>query len=631
MILRRVSVERYGCFGTSDFEFRRGLNLISGSNDSGKSLLLKVLPAVLLGVPHGVRLRSWGDSLSCRGTLLFEEGVRQVRIQRDLESDLVRLEERSGDGKWQERFCGPVPAGGASPPRQQYFSHLRRLFGVGGETLLHCLLDPAARQSLCDDDGRLADGLFVDSDQPSAAEVSADDQDRRRQEIAALEAEIEADSEQYQQGEEYLIWIRRRWEKDAAAPGQAKKKTVEKTEKQKDSSSKEQQRDELARQLTRFGVPLRLPADLDKLFATAEGLRQELAGLQLELTPLQRNRQGVKLPGVIWPLLLTLAAAVPPALVFWLKAPWMIAAVAGALTLLVLSWGIFLVRRGKAKGIIANFDEQIAKVELRRADALARQEELAERFAAYDLPSVPVEMVKLQQLCQRHAGLIQLYQMLCGQLGGGAAPVAAVPVESDDGHLRPEDLPDAEAKLAALGASLRQREERLRALKAGAPLTSAPPALPADALQRQKLLLQVVCQHLDRLTAGRYRELRLEEGLLRLEAAAGRWAAPAACGRGTAETLSLALRMALCQLTAARLPLPVDDLAASLDPRRLQIALRALERFAVEHQLLLACSDEELAKRAVREHWPHIDLNQSAQAVPAQGGEESHAGQLHLL
>lgn len=630
MILRRISVEHYGCFGTAEFEFRRGLNLISGCNDSGKSLLLKALPAVLLGVPHGERLRSWGDSLSCRGTLLFEEGERQVRIQRDLENDLVRLEERRGEDKWQERFCGPVPLSGAAPPRQEYFAHLRRLFGVGGEVLLQSLLDPAARQNLCDDAGRLADGLFVDGDQESAVENRADEQARRREEIAALEAEIEADSEQYQKGEEYLIWIRKRWESEAAAPGPAKKKAAGKADKPKEPSLPEQLRDELARQLAKNGVPLRLPADLDKLFATAEGLRQELAGLQLELTPLQRSRQGVNLPGLLVPLLLTLVAAVPPAAAFWLRAPWLIAAAAGSLVLLVVAWGTYLVRRSKANGIVADFDKQIAMVELKRADALARQEELAERFAAYDLPSTPVEMVKLQQLCLRHGDAIQSYRSLCAQLGAGTPPPTPS-AEPDDGHLRPDDLPDAEAKLAALGESLRQRETRLQALKAGAPLTSAPPALPADAMQRQKLLLQVVSQQLERLTAGRYRELRLEEGLLRLEAAPGRWAAPAACGRGTAETLTLALRMALCQLTGARLPLPVDDLPASLDPRRLQVALRALERFAAEHQLLLANSDDELAKRAAREHWLLIDLNHPVQSEPASGEEKDHAGQLHLL
>ena len=102
---------------------------------------------------------------------------------------------------------------------------------------------------------------------------------------------------------------------------------------------------------------------------------------------------------------------------------------------------------------------------------------------------------------------------------------------------------------------------------------------------------------------------------------------------GPQENSNLALRLALGQLTGAHLPLPVDDLPASLDPRRLQAALRALERFAAEHQLLLASSDEELAKRAARERWPLIDLNQLTRAVPhgPAAEEDGHAGQLHLL
>jgi hypothetical protein len=187
-----------------------------------------------------------------------------------------------------------------------------------------------------------------------------------------------------------------------------------------------------------------------------------------------------------------------------------------------------------------------------------------------------------------------------------------------------------------VGRRLGQLVPRLSAanvdlLREGAPLTTPVAPLPVDAAQRQKLLLQTVNQQMERLTGGRYREVRLEEGMLRLEAAPGRWASPAACGRGTAETLTLALRMALSQLTGVRLPLPVDDLPASLDARRLQVALRALERFAVERQLLLASSDEELAKRAAREHWPLIDLNQAAHAAANKGGEGDHAGQLHLL
>ena len=182
-----------------------------------------------------------------------------------------------------------------------------------------------------------------------------------------------------------------------------------------------------------------------------------------------------------------------------------------------------------------------------------------------------------------------------------------------------------------MGEGLRQRESRLKELRAGASLASPVITLPEGAVQRQKLLLQEVSKHLDRLSGGRYRDLRLEEGMLQLEAAPGRWASPASCGRGTAETLTLAMRMALNQLTGARLPLPVDDLPSTLDAGRMQIALRALERFASVQQVLLASSDEELIKRAGRERWPHIDLNQSAHVLASQGEEDEHAGQLHLL
>ena len=625
MLLRRISMERYGCFGTAEFDFRRGLNLVSGSNDSGKTLLLRALPTILLGTKNGARLRSWGDSLSCRGTLLFEDGARQIRVQRDLENDLVRLEERDGSGPWQELFSGSVPSSLSSPPRLQYFGHLQRLFGVNGEVLLQALLDPAARQLLFDDDGRLVDELFHDSAPLAEVAAGADEEGRRRELIANLEKELAADREEYRKGEEYLAWVRRRWENEAKEPAAVKKPGPAS---QQEPSGPQQERDELAKRLAGFGVPLRLPADLEALFAEAEGLRQELASLQLELTPLQRSRQSVALPSVLWPLLLSLVVIMPPAAAFWLKAPWLIAAAAGSVALFALVWGIFLVRRSKAQAILDDLDEQIGRVELKRAEALSRQEELAERFAALNLPSSPVEMVKLQQLCQRHAEAIKRYRSLCDQLGTGPAPASA---ERGDGHLRPEDLPEAEAKLAALGESLRQREARLEELCKGGAVAAPVAPLPGDALQRQKLLLQAVSQQMDRLSGGRYRDLRLEEGMLQLEAAPGRWAQPAACGRGTAETLALALRMALNQLTGARLPLPVDDLPSTLDARRLQIALRALERFAAEQQVLLASSDEELIKRAARERWPHIDLNQSAHVVAAQDKEGEHAGQLHLL
>jgi recombinational DNA repair ATPase RecF len=89
--------------------------------------------------------------------------------------------------------------------------------------------------------------------------------------------------------------------------------------------------------------------------------------------------------------------------------------------------------------------------------------------------------------------------------------------------------------------------------------------------------------------------------------------------------------MALCQERGSRLPLPVDDLTTQLDPKRRQAAQRTLERFALDHQLLLATSDEELVKRASRERWHVLNLEgrQSGQSTGSE--EKADAGQMHLL
>lgn len=217
MILRRVTFERYGCFGSAEFEFRRGMNLISGGNESGKSLLLAALPAALFGVEHGSRLRSWGDTLNCRVSLLFEGGHGDVRLTRDLESNLVRLEESGANGSWHECFTGKVPPTAATPERVEYLEHLERLFAVRGEPLLRVLLDAAQADAVLTADGRLAEGIIAagtGGTPPAPAAPVIMDLAGRQQEIAALETELAADREDYHRGEEYLAWIRKRWERE---------------------------------------------------------------------------------------------------------------------------------------------------------------------------------------------------------------------------------------------------------------------------------------------------------------------------------------------------------------------------------------------------------------------------------
>lgn len=635
MILRRISFERYGCFGSAEFEFRRGMNLISGGNETGKSLLLSALPAALLGVEHGSRLRSWGDTLNCRVILLFEGGEGRLRLTRDLENNLVKLEEGGADGgPWKELFAGKVLPAGESPDAVAYHGHLEQFFSVRGEALVRALTDPAHMDVVFAEDGSLVKGLLTsraDAAGVAAPPAAPVDDKARLQEIASLEAELAVDREDYRKGEDYLKWIRQRWQQEGRKAAVSGRNSSGKANAGR--AALERQRDELQAQLHEQGLPERLPADLPALFETAEGLRQELAELQLELTPLQRRKPSILMPSVVWPLLVTLIAAAGAGAAFWQKLPWWLPlAVAGGGILLVV-WSVFLVRLNRARTARDLLDQQIQAVEIRRADALSRQEELAHQFEFFGLPSSPVEMVKLQQQWRRNEGLISRYHDVCARLGEG---VRTVPADGGkqprDRHLQPEELPEAEARLAELGESLRRREARLAALLSG----KAGPAAASGAVSpapewTEKQFLQAIGQNLERLTAGRHREVRLEEGRLRLEAAPGRWAPPSSCSRGTTETLALAIRLACARMTGNALPFPVDGLPVHLDAKRQQAVLRELERLATEQQLLLSSSDDELVRRAGRERWHVIKLRLTAADQGSVKEEADDAGQLHLL
>ena len=202
---------------------------------------------------------------------------------------------------------------------------------------------------------------------------------------------------------------------------------------------------------------------------------------------------------------------------------------AGSAALLLLVWAWYLLKLTQTRSVLAGLDQELQAVESKRADALARQHELAEQFEACGLPSAPVEMVKLQQLCRRNEELLNRYRELCTEFNAAGGTLPGADRHADDPHLRPEDLPEAEARLAALAASLQQREDRLQALREGRPsvVPAAPPLLPPAASEVQ--ILKAIGQHLEKLSGGRYPEVRLEEGRLRLAVASGRWAAPAAC------------------------------------------------------------------------------------------------------
>ena len=53
MILRSIECENFGRYQQQTFELRRGMNLIVGPNEAGKSTLVEAIPAGMCGLLGG--------------------------------------------------------------------------------------------------------------------------------------------------------------------------------------------------------------------------------------------------------------------------------------------------------------------------------------------------------------------------------------------------------------------------------------------------------------------------------------------------------------------------------------------------------------------------------------------------
>ncbi len=324
MILRHLELKPFGRFSDRNFEFRRGLNLVVGPNEAGKSTLVEAIPAVLFGSGNADRYRPWGRPGECRAALVLESGQRTVRIERDLLSDQTELVERDDLYQVLDSFSGKAPARGRGASRADYLDRLSRWFGVADEELF--------RASLFFGQGALevggGDGFAtrvrslltgaVDTDYEQVLATLGEDYfaltrenpwgrdrtrdreletlrarlaelERQQQEAATLiagarelqgrigelRARLEAEREDFRQGNRYLNWARQQWgrlEKPEAVAAHPAVPSAEVAELLKEQ-------EELRRQYQKTGLPQPIPDELPVLLAEAAEIRQELVAL----------------------------------------------------------------------------------------------------------------------------------------------------------------------------------------------------------------------------------------------------------------------------------------------------------------------------------------------------------------
>jgi len=140
MILRKLELKQFGKFGERTFEFRRGMNLVTGPNEAGKSTLMEAIPAVLFGVRNKARFKPWGRQGECTAALVLEDRTRSVQVERDILTDRVVLIERDDLYHTLYHFEGKAAPQGRSSERAEYLAQLSRLFGVAEDDVFRASL-----------------------------------------------------------------------------------------------------------------------------------------------------------------------------------------------------------------------------------------------------------------------------------------------------------------------------------------------------------------------------------------------------------------------------------------------------------------------------------------------------------
>ncbi|OHB24786.1 MAG: hypothetical protein A2X84_02050 [Desulfuromonadaceae bacterium GWC2_58_13] len=740
MILRSLELKHFGKFAERTFEFRRGMNLVTGPNEAGKSTLMEAIPAVLFGVRNKERFKPWGRNGGSSVALVLEGRNRTVRIERDILSDLVRLTEH--DDLYHElfQFEGKVAPNGRSSERGEYYEQLARLFGIAEEDVFRAslffgqgYLDVPGQSAMTAKIKGLLSG-FVEVDYDKVLESLNEDlfavtrvspwgkdktKDREleevtkrigaletqwfeargalkdletlRDEIAELDKSIRLDRDEYLKGERYLAWARKQWQLEEKEVG-LRKDFARVNRQSVKVEDLEKQRQQLAKELSKTGLPREIPEDLVKILVDADDERKELVSLQGESTALRKDLLAHKAPRWKPSVGLSVVLFAMGGAVAWFFPGRLVQSLLGAGLATAMIWIVYLWKAGKERAERGRIQGQAQVLERKREEAQARLATLDERFERLGMSPSAVEIVKMQKNLARHQELLeQLKEVeialnvldrseeLKRDQDDLTRELAVLDERMEkEKPLRPEgllpldELPGAEEKLQALGESLHDREQRLLELtRREAALHGAIGDLQQIEEEGERLKLREMAllrrrdaliaayellsgsveefrrtylerfageigAYLTSATCGRYARVRLDEDFsLSLPGKGeGIWQEVGSFSRGTIDAVYLAVRLALTRHLShgRRLPLFLDDPLVNFDADRQAETLIALESLSREHQIIFFTHNEGLFKRAGQKRWNLISLDEAKNSrIRANEERKDDVGQLHLL
>ena len=96
MIISRIHIQSFGKINDLTLELERGINIITGENESGKSTVCNFIKFIFYGLPSKSEEKqkyiSW-DTSRAAGYIIFSDDGLEYRIERDA------VMTTSGDGK----------------------------------------------------------------------------------------------------------------------------------------------------------------------------------------------------------------------------------------------------------------------------------------------------------------------------------------------------------------------------------------------------------------------------------------------------------------------------------------------------------------------------------------------------
>jgi len=735
VILRSIELKSFGRFVEASYEFRRGLNLVVGPNEAGKSTLAEAIPATLFGLRDKQRYRSWGRQGPSCCTLVFEHATGSVRIQRSLHDDQVHLEERDQLYQPVQSFSGKVPPQGRSSERRIYLEQVQRLIGFSDDALFRASLlfgqgqlafpSQAAlatrlRQLLSGSDrvdfDQVLESLMVDYFRLTRTNPWGKDktQDRelerllgRRDEleaelarqlsalsehaelterIAQLSGRIMSAEQELGQGGKYLDWIKNRWHLESRREALARELEQLSLQRQQVERLLRRQQ-ELRQQQHDAGLPL--PSDDEVEFPLAElrQLRLSQQALQVESQRLQRQFREVRRPSLLLFAMISLLLALPTCGLGWYWIAWRpeLFGAAGILGLLPWLWCArrSAVSRMTRTGLTSRLemaaeqrlqiDGQLLQLEARLQPlGLSPEQVLDEGFQkrweqTRRLRAELGETLAALKVLPDIAALEERERQVLGELAVADERYEKIRPLRVGVDLDPDDLPDAEQRLAELKQDLDDDRQQLFALQSrqhalmaivqnNRVLAEEHATVERQIVQARRKVeaLQLGCdvlretveefrggylgrlaqqagRRLSPLTSGRYRQLRFDEQFqVEMKTPQGAWQSLEQFSAGTRDAVQMVVRIALLELLAPghKLPLLIDDSLVNLDQGRQQKFLELLEKLSPEHQVIVFSHDPKLLGRAARDRWHVIPLDHGASRPEK---EESHVGQLHLL